>query len=133
MLRVRDIMTRDVFTVDATASAEDAAEALTRHGIGGAPVCDAEGALVGMLSKSDLVDPSSKDWIKGQATVSDVMNPNLLSFYADDPALAAVHGMSEHGIHRVVVYDADGKLAGIVTALDVVRAVARGMTFDADA
>jgi CBS domain-containing protein len=38
--------------------------------------------------------------------------------------------MAKRHIHRIVVLDADSKLAGIVTPMDVVRALARGDRFD---
>lgn len=132
MLYVKDIMSPSVFTLGAEASALEAAWALTRRRLGGAPVRDANGALVGMLSKTDLVDPAPNDWIKGEATVEDIMTPNLLGLYEDDPAAAAVKSMAEANIHRAVVYDANGSLVGIVTAMDVVKAVARGDSFSLD-
>jgi CBS-domain-containing membrane protein len=130
MLLIKDIMTSSVYTVEADASAEEAAWGLTRRHIGGAPARDAAGNLVGVLSSSDLVNPEPAQWIKGQATVGDVMNPDVISLYADDPAMAAVTEMARRRIHRIVVLDADGKLAGIVTPMDVVRALARGDRFD---
>ena len=48
MLRIKDIMTKRVYTVDADASAEEAAWGLTRRHIGGAPARDAQGNLVGV-------------------------------------------------------------------------------------
>jgi CBS-domain-containing membrane protein len=57
MLKIRDIMTASVYSVDADASAGEAAWGLTRRHIGGAPARDAAGNFVGMLSQSDLVDP----------------------------------------------------------------------------
>jgi len=130
MLLIKDIMTSAVYTVDADASTEEAAWGLTRRHIGGAPARDAAGNLVGVLSSSDLVNPEPAQWIKGEATVGDVMNPDVISLYADDPAMAAVTEMARRRIHRIVVLDADGKLAGIVTPMDVVRALARGDRFD---
>jgi CBS-domain-containing membrane protein len=130
MLLIKDIMTSSVYTVEADASAEEAAWGLTRRHIGGAPARDAAGNLVGVLSSSDLVNPEPAQWIKGQATVGDVMNPDVISLYADDPAMAAVTEMARRRIHRIVVLDADNKLAGIVTPMDVVRALARGDRFD---
>jgi len=130
MLRIKDIMTRDVYTVDASASAEEAAWGLTRRHIGGAPARDADGNLVGVLSSSDLVNPEPAQWIRGEATVADLMNPDVISLYAEDPALAAVDEMAKRNIHRVVVLDEESRLAGIVTPMDVVRAVARGARFD---
>jgi CBS domain-containing protein len=60
MLQIKDIMTKGVYMVEATASAEEAAWGLTRRHIGGAPACDADGNLVGVLSSSDLVRPRSR-------------------------------------------------------------------------
>ncbi len=130
MLLIKDIMTSPVYTVETGASAEEAAWGLTRRHIGGAPARDAAGNLVGVLSSSDLVNPEPAQWIKGEATVGDVMNPEVISLYAEDPAMAAVNEMAKRSIHRIVVLDGDSNLAGIVTPMDVVRALARGDRFD---
>ena len=132
MLKVRDIMTTNVYTVEADASAEEAEWGLTRRHIGGAPVRDQGGVLVGMLTKGDLVNPEPAQWIRGEATVEDVMNPDVLALRAEDPALLAAIGMAQKKIHRVVVVDANGLMAGIVTAFDIVKAVAAGLDFSAD-
>ena len=129
MLTVGDIMTTNVYTVDADASAEEAAWGFTRRHIGGAPVRDAAGNLIGVLTKGDLVNPEPAQWIKGEATVGDLMNPDVLAVYRDDPALAAASGMARRGVHRVVVLDEEQKMCGIVTSMDIVKAVAAGKTF----
>jgi CBS-domain-containing membrane protein len=54
----------------------------------------------------------------------------VITLYADDPAMAAVDQMAKRAIHRIVVLDQDSKLAGIVTPMDVVRALAAGRRFD---
>ena len=130
MLQIKDIMTTKVHTVEADAPAEEAAWGFTFRHISGAPARDAEGNLVGVLSSSDLVNPEPKQWIKGEATVADLMNPDVVSLYAEDPAMSAVKEMATRHIHRIVVLDSDSKLAGIVTPMDVVRALARGVRFD---
>ena len=130
ILLIRDIMTPRLFTLEAGASAEEAAWALTRRHISGAPARDADGNLVGMLSKSDLVDPEPSQWIKKEATVGDLMNPDVVTLYADDPAMLAAAEMANRNIHRIVVLDADSQPVGIVTALDVVKALYRGAQFD---
>lgn len=130
MLRIKDIMTRGVYTVEAEASAGEAAWGLTRRHIGGAPARDAEGNLVGILSSTDLVNPEPSQWIRGDATVGDLMTPEVISLYEEDPAMAAVNEMVKRDIHRIVVLDGDSKLAGIVTPMDVLRALARRESFD---
>ena len=130
MLRIKDIMTRDVYSVESEASAEEAAWGLTRRHIGGAPARDADGNLVGVLSSSDLVNPEPEQWIRGEATVGDLMNPDVISLYAEDPAMAAVNEMAMRNIRRIIVLDEESRLAGIVTPMDVVRALARGERFE---
>ena len=130
MLLIKDIMTRNVYTVEAEASAEEAAWGLTRRHITGAPARDAEGNLVGVLSSTDLVNPEPKQWIRGEATVGDLMNPDVISLYATDPAMIAVNEMAKRDIHRIVVLDEDSRLAGIVTAMYVFRALARHERFE---
>lgn len=129
-LLIRDVMTRQLYTVDAEASAEEAAWALTRRHIGGAPARDADGNLVGMLSKSDLADPEPAQWLRKEATVADVMNPDVVTLYANDPAMAAVSEMVRREIHRIVVLDEDSKPVGIITPMDIVRALHFGARFD---
>ena len=127
-LRVREIMTREVFTVAASTSIDDAARTLTFHRVGGAPVLE-HGRIVGVVSKSDLVDPrrSSRP---GAATVTDVMTRVIYAVREGDPASMAVKLMAEESIHRVIVVGDGGRVAGIVTSMDIVRAVARGTHFD---
>ncbi len=130
MLQIKDIMTKRVYTVEADASAEEAAWGLTRRHIGGAPARDAAGNLVGVLSSSDLINPEPAQWIRGEPTVGDLMNPDVISLYAEDPAMAAVSEMAKRDIHRIVVLDQENELAGIVTPMDILRALANGQRFD---
>ena len=129
MLKVKDIMTSKVYTVEFDASAEEAAWGLTRRQIGAAPVKNRQGELVGMLTKGDLVDPEPHQWIKKEATVGDLMDPEVIAVYEDDAALEAVHELASRNQHRVVVLNTDNKLVGIVSTMDVVRALDKGLSF----
>jgi CBS domain-containing protein len=129
MLLVRDVMTAGVFTLAADTAAEEAAWALTNHAVSGAPVVDGDGNVIGMLSKSDLVNPAPRDWIAGEATAEDLMTPKIHALYAEDPALAAAELMARQHIHRVLVLDEDGRPVGMVSSMDIVKAVAGGAAF----
>ena len=50
------------------------------------------------------------------------MDPEVIAVYDDDPALEAVHELASIN-HRLVVLNTDNKLAGIVSTMDVVRAL----------
>lgn len=135
MLRVRDIMTRDVVSLAGDAPLEVAAWRLASEAVSGAPVRDAQGNLIGVLSKSDLVDLMRGPMRgamrgAGEATrVEDAMTPGVWAVHPDAPALEAVELMVEKCIHRVLVVRGPGKLEGIVTAMDVMRAIAGGNRF----
>lgn len=127
MLRVRDIMTREVVSLAGDASLDSAAWRLASEAVSGAPVRDAHGQLMGVLSKSDLVDFLRAGQELGR--VQDAMTPAIWAVHPDAPAIEAVELMLEKHIHRVLVVRGPGKLEGIVSTTDVLRAVARGNHF----
>jgi CBS-domain-containing membrane protein len=127
MLCVSDIMTDEVYTLPALASVEEAAFELARRSITGAPVCDRSGRLLGVVGRAELADPERR----GGDRVRDVMSDRLCCVRPDDPAAAAVALMVEQGVHHVLVVDEEGALAGIVTPMDVLRALARGERLEA--
>ena len=54
-MRARQVMTRPVHTVAADASVYDAAQVLLNAGISAAPVVDADGKMLGIVSEADLM------------------------------------------------------------------------------
>jgi CBS-domain-containing membrane protein len=124
-LRVRDIMTANVITLVGSTSVDDAARSLTFHQVSGAPVLE-HGRIVGVVSKSDLVDPRYRSTPNEKPTVRDAMTRAVRAVRPGDPAMSAVRLMVNESVHRVVVVDDHGKLAGIVSSLDILRALTRG-------
>ena len=127
MLRVRDIMTRDVVSVAEDSTLDSAAWKFASESVTGAPVRDARGNVIGVLSRSDLVDPlrhGDKD-----IPVREAMTPGVWAVHPDDPAIEAVKLMVEAGVHRVIVIQGPGKLQGLVSSMDVMRVLAGGGDF----
>jgi len=124
-LLVRDIMTSKVHSLGSDTSVAEAARALTDFRVGGVPVVDG-GRIVGVISKSDLVDPKSGLASGGTRKVGDVMTHFVLTVRPEDPATLAISRMLDASIHRVVVVGEEGKLAGILSSTDVLRAIERG-------
>jgi predicted transcriptional regulator len=125
VLKLHQVMTRDVFTVPASLSRDEAAWALMHRGVSGAPVRDDDGRLVGVISTSDLVDPERGGGVDEIQTVADIMTPAVMALEADDTIFDAVQMMTSHGLHRVIVVDRDGMLVGIVTPTDFLRRLLR--------
>ena len=54
-MKAEDVMTRDVISIDPTATVLQAARLMLQHHISGLPVVDKEGKLVGVLSEGDFL------------------------------------------------------------------------------
>jgi len=122
-------MTADVFTIDAAEPLVQAAWTLTSQFITGAPVKDAGGNVVGVLSENDVLRQFLDARGNPPGTAADAMSTVVWSVAPEAPAIDAVRLMCERGIHRVVVVEAPGKLVGIVSTVDVLRAVDKGLAF----
>lgn len=129
MLRVRDIMTRHVLTLRASASVRSAAWSLHTAHVSGAPVRDNDGNVVGVLSTTDLSALARAGDDPELVSIADAMTPVVWSIHPDAPAIDAVRMMVARGIHRVLAVRRPGEVEGIVTAMDVLRALADGHTF----
>jgi predicted transcriptional regulator len=132
MVKISDVMSRDVFTLLASAPAEQAAWDLSARGFTGAPVRDERGRLVGMLSRSDLVDPERIQSRGGARQVQDLMTPALFTLPPGESISRAVRLMVREGIRRVVVMERSGEMVGIVTSSDILRHLASHLAWDDD-
>lgn len=119
---VADVMTDTLVVLDMRMTLETAARILAERHISGAPVVSATGQAIGVVTRADLLDPRHQT---PDATVETAMTKVIYAVRPSDPAMSAVRLMVAEAIHRVVVIDADGRLVGIVTAMDVMRALVR--------
>src|SRR5262249_51432904 len=95
-LRVSDIMTNKVITLSRDATTGEAARRLTTHRVSGAPVIE-RGRIIGVVSKSDLLDMRTRPSEPGEVTVDDVMTHLVFAVRPSDPAMLAVRLMVEEG------------------------------------
>lgn len=142
MLKVRELMTSDVLTLSPDTTIRQAAEQFAIAKVGASPVVR-RGKVVGMLSPRDLLDfiaslPVDPAEVTGGGdhgiledhTVEEAMTlVPLHSIGPDDLASRAAELMKAHRIHHLPVVDGE-LLIGIISALDLVRAVAeRKLTY----
>jgi CBS domain-containing protein len=123
-MKIKDLMTRDVVTVSPAASLKDVAGLLAQHRISGLPVVDEIGTVAGVISEADIL---SKEIGKKQnaLTVSEAMTAPARTIGAERTAAEAAKRMLEEKVNRFPVVDEDGRLLGIVTRADLVRAFVR--------
>jgi CBS domain-containing protein len=122
MARVADLMNRSPVTVSRGWTLREVAKHLTLHDASGAPVCDRSGRVVGMVSKTDIVDRLADHGDLLSATVEDVMCVEIFSVSPEASAVEAAERMVFEGVHRLVVLGDEGELAGVVSSLDLLKA-----------
>jgi Zn-dependent protease/predicted transcriptional regulator len=119
---IREIMTRDVHTVDADTSVKDVVEThFTQYKHGGFPV-EKDSRLLGLVTLEDVRKIPREKW--QETKVGDVMTPceKLKCASPDELAVDALMKMSKQDVGRLPVQE-DGKLVGIVTRSDILHAI----------
>ena len=152
-MRAMDVMTTEVITVDPDTSVLALAALLSERGISGVPVVDSDNRVVGIVSEGDLVhrvetgtecrkeeragrrrswwlegiasdQELARDYVKSHGrTVSDVMTRNVVAV-SDTTELADIATLLETKRIKRVPVVRDGKLVGIVSRANLVRALA---------
>jgi CBS domain-containing protein len=143
----RDVMTRDVVSVAPDTPVRKIASLLVKHRIGAVPVIDSSGAPIGIVSESDLIRPDRGDreawrrsWLELLAEGEPIAPEFLAWFHSQNNSARAVMSapvitvteetnlgriaeiLTKHRIKRVPVV-ADGRIVGIVSCADLVRAL----------
>ncbi len=116
-----DIMTRNVHTIHPGASAQEAARLLSQEHISGAPVVDANGKVIGIVTEADIISKVSREGLR----VADIMSHEVIAIGEETTVNEIAMLFAERKIKRVPVLH-DGKLVGIVSRADIVHAVAQG-------
>jgi CBS domain-containing protein len=135
VLTVADVMTPDPFTLPADASVRTAAKALFQARVGGAPVVDHGGRLVGVVSEHDLLEKEAHTHLRWRGaaaaarrrtatTVGQICTQPARAITPDQTLHTAARRMIDEHIARLVVVDS-GTVVGIITRHDVLRALIR--------
>ncbi|MFO7704486.1 MAG: CBS domain-containing protein [Halopseudomonas sp.] len=123
-VKVRDYMTRDLVTFSEHTDLFKAIDVLLSHRISGAPVVDAAGHLVGLLSESDCLRSilSGSYFEEVGGSVSAVMTVVVETIDADADIVKAAEHFIHKGRRRLPVVD-EGRLVGQISRRDILRAV----------
>jgi predicted transcriptional regulator len=126
-LRASDVMTKDVLTVTETMSLKEVTRLFAEQKITGAPVVDAEDNLLGVISETDIIRKTNFIGAWSPSTVGQIMTRPAITVAPDEPIQRVCELMYNRHIHRIVV--AEGrKIAGLVTTMDILKAVAARQT-----
>ena len=140
-MRVEEIMGSPLVTVTPQTPLKQVGRLLVERRITGVPVVDDAGALLGVVSQTDLVreeQSAEAESLRSPGrlrrrlsrtnaahhTAGDVMTSPVLTVEARSSAVGAAWLMAEHGVNRLVVTDGAAPI-GVVTRTDLIRAFAR--------
>lgn len=123
-LTVGTVMTPFPVVVNLDTRLDEVAELLAQNDITGAPVVDADGYLVGVISQTDLVRSAAAGATDGRGwagfTARHVMTRQPVKAKADLPLADAVRRLERHGVHRLIIVADDGATPiGIVSTSDL--------------
>ncbi len=138
---VQDVMTHEVYSVTKDAEVRDAAGILSERKISGMPVLDGNNRVIGVISEADILAASglgkkrpAGDFLRrlmGESVpgkregsrVGDIMStpPITTGPFEDIKETALI--LDKHRIKRLPVVDNDGKLLGIISRGDIIRAI----------
>src|ERR1700731_1582632 len=112
-----DVMTPDPVTFSPDESVHEAAQTLAEHRISGAPVVDADGSIVGIVSEYDLIARTG-------TTVREVMTREVVSVPDTAPLDRVRALLVTQRLKRVPVVNAKSQLVGLISRADLVRELA---------
>src|SRR4051812_1656351 len=137
MVRVRDVMTREVVTVGPATTAKYAAEMMADRGFAALPVLDEDDQLVGIVAEADLLrdrlphDPrlhARRDQESPQPApsllVRGVMTPHVRTVEATADVADVARLFVDDGLRSVPVLE-HGRLVGMVSRRDLLRTLVR--------
>ena len=132
MPKVADVMTKRVVTMRNDATLAEALTHLATQHISGAAVTDHRQRLVGVISRSDIMEaeaeitePEVRGRFLDETLVSEVMTSPALTIGPQVELREAALAMEYGDVHRLFVEEA-GELVGVVSRSDVSRALATG-------
>jgi CBS domain-containing protein len=154
IMHASQVMTRSVVTVPADATVYAAADILLGSRISAAPVIDADGRMVGIVSEADLMNrpetgtvPTrtwlqrllasdarlARDYVRSHSHhVADVMTRKVVTAEERTPLHDVALLMQRHGLKRLPVMR-DGKVVGIVSRANLLQGLLAREPFPADA
>lgn len=145
-MKVADVMQKEAVTVSPEATLRSAARILFGGQMGGLPVVDKRGRLVGIVVEKDILSlffPSLPEYIEDYAHVKDselmeekitetlnlpvskFMSKNPLTIESDAPLLRAAASMISKRVRKLPVVDRRKRLVGIISQGDIFRHIVR--------
>lgn len=123
-IRIRDYMSRQLVVLSPDTQILQALQAFIHKDISGAPVVDADGAVVGILTEKDCMKVALNAAYHSEygGIVADYMATDVISVGPDDGIVTLAERFLAERYHRYPVVE-NGRLVGVISRRDIVRAL----------
>jgi acetoin utilization protein AcuB len=125
-------MTKNPVTIEQDASIIEAIHLMKEKGIRRLPVMH-KGAFIGLITermikeytpgKATSLDTWEVHYLLSKTPVKDVMNPKPITVHPETDLSTAAQAILDHKLYGLCVVDAKGKLVGIMSVGDMLKAV----------
>lgn len=123
---IKLVMTKKTVSVKASAKISQAIALMTKENLGGLPVVDEEEHVKAIITERDIANLFA-DMMSG-VTVAQIMSENIMTALPKTTIFEAEKTMTTQGFRRLPIVS-DGKVAGIVTTMDIIRFFGSGEVF----
>lgn len=118
-MKINELMTRHVETVEPEATLKDAAQLMDDQDVGALPVCDND-RLVGIITDRDIIVRAVSAGVDpNRSRVADSMTSPILYCYEDQGVEEVRQMMQDKKVRRLPVLDRSRRMIGIVSSSDV--------------
>jgi len=114
---VREIMKKEIVSVNSEDDIDSAAKKMKKHGVGSVMVMNGQNYL-GIITAMDIVYKHVAD--KSGSKCKDIMTEDLITIDTESSIEDAARKMTEYGVEKLPVLE-NGKLIGIITNNDILR------------
>ena len=119
-MSLKALMTEDITALPATATVLDASKFMTDMNVGSVIVTDDKDSPLGLITDRDVVSKVLAQGKDSKSTkIGEIMVSPVVTISEDKGIFDATQVMSIHGIRRLPVTDANGKLTGVISLDDV--------------
>lgn len=151
-MKVKDFMIQDVISVNESDTIKKLLNTLVENKIGGVPVVDSDGKLVGMISDGDVlrtIQPKDTvvydyfslmaytyekgnlakvlDTIKDQPLLKMAKKRGIVTVKEDDDIETALKLLAKHHFKKIPVIDGQRKVVGVISRGDIIRTIQKNI------
>lgn len=123
-MKIKDLLKikgRPIITIEPDETVHAAIQKLVKNNIGALPVCDAKGAMIGIVSERDLLkECSQRSGVIGNTKVKDVMTKDVAIGIHEDDIGYIMSIMTQKRIRHLPIM-AGGKLEGMISIRDIIE------------